>query len=304
MSSNKVAIAPHWVSSVATAIENAGAVAVNMAEDVTALIWTDYTQPALLEKTIKDNPQLEWVQLPYAGVDAFAHIIQMAPQFTSAKGAYAEPVAEHALALCLALGRAIPERVRAKSWGGRFAVSLYDSNVVIIGGGGITTSLLEQLAPFRAKTTVVRNSAEALSGATRTVQFEKLDSVLPEADFVVVAAALTAETQGVINSRTLALMKPSSYLINVARGKHVVLPDLLAALKAGVIAGAALDVTDPEPLPTGHPGWDEPKLLITPHTADTPEQVDRLFATRVELNTKAFLGAGPWVGQVSKTLGY
>jgi phosphoglycerate dehydrogenase-like enzyme len=299
-----IAIEPVWSPSVARSIEESGGAAVRISSKVEALIWTDYSQPDLLAKTLAENPQLTWVQLPWAGVDAFGDIIRMQPRFTCAKGAYAEPVAEHALALCLALGRAIPDRVRARSWGKSFAKSLYDSKFVIIGAGGITASLLEQLAPFRVSATVVRNSNEPMPGAGRTLQLSDLGSALPEADFVVIAASLTAETRGVINSETLALMKPTSYLVNIARGGHVVLDDLLDALNRGVIAGAALDVTDPEPLPDGQPAWDASKLIITPHTADTPEQVQPLFARRVAQNTRAYLGTGPWVGEVSKTLGY
>ena len=100
------------------------------------------------------------------------------------------------------------------------------------------------------------------------------------------------------------MMKPTAFLVNVARGKHVVTADLTSALAAGVIAGAAVDVTDPEPLPDGHPLWIEPRIIITPHTADTPEQVTRLFAERIRLNTQAFLGKGGWVGVVDVEAGY
>jgi len=304
MPKKPIAIEPVWSSSVAQSIEDAGAQAVRLSSDAEALIWTDYGQPKLLAQILMDNPQLTWVQLPWAGVDAFGEIIRMAPRFTCAKGAYAEPVAEHALALCLALGRAIPDRVRAKTWGTSFAKSLYDSTFVIVGGGGITASLLTQLAPFRVKTIVVRNTNIPMPGASRTLQLSDLSAAIPEADFVVIAASLTEETRGVINRETLALMKPTSYLVNIARGSHVILSDLLEALGEGVIAGAALDVTDPEPLPDSHPAWNESKLIITPHTADTPEQVEPLFAHRVFENTRAYLGTGHWVGEVSKTLGY
>jgi phosphoglycerate dehydrogenase-like enzyme len=99
-------------------------------------------------------------------------------------------------------------------------------------------------------------------------------------------------------------MKTSAYLVNVARGGHIVTDDLLDALQKRVIAGAAIDVTDPEPLPDGHPLWSEPNCLITPHTADTPEQVTRLLADRIGENVRAFVGNGDWVGLVDPQKGY
>lgn len=300
----RIAIEPLAKPDFEAAVVAAGGSPSKIDHSVRGLIWTDYHDPDLLSKTLDENPQLTWVQLPFAGVDAFSDLLKRPLRFTCAKGAYREPVAEHALALMLALGRAIPERVRAKTWGEKFAVSLYESHVVILGGGGISEELVNLLAPFGAEVTVVRNSTQPISGATRTVTFDAFETWLPEADFVVIAAALTPQTAGVINSHSLALMKSTAYLVNVARGKHVVTEDLLDALKHHRIAGAALDVTDPEPLPDGHPLWLQENLIITPHTADTPEQVTRMFAERIRINTLAFLGSGSWEGEVDPLLGY
>jgi phosphoglycerate dehydrogenase-like enzyme len=204
----------------------------------------------------------------------------------------------------LALGRTIPERVRATSWGEKFAVSLYESKVLIVGGGGITAELLRLLEPFGCSVTVVRNSKNAMPGATVTTGLDKLDEHLAEADFVVVAAALTPLTEGLFDSNRFTKMKSTAYFVNIARGKHVVTEDLAKALVSGQIAAAALDVTDPEPLPDGHPLWNLSNCLITPHTADTPDQVTRLLAQRIAANVKAFCAGGVMVGLVDKTLGY
>jgi phosphoglycerate dehydrogenase-like enzyme len=107
-----------------------------------------------------------------------------------------------------------------------------------------------------------------------------------------------------MDARRLALMKNTGYLVNVARGGHVITDDLIRALQDGVIAGAALDVTDPEPLPEGHALWSTPNCLITPHTADTPAQVTRLLAERIHVNAKAFIQGHEWVGLVDPNLGY
>lgn len=300
----KVSIEPKSFVEYEQAVRAAGAELSEFGNDVAALIWTDYARPEALADLLKANPQVEWVQLPFAGVDAFADILKHPVKFTSAKGSYREPVAEHALALCLALARKLPERVTAKSWGKKFAVSLYDSHIVIVGGGGITEELLLLLAPFKTRISVVRKHAVHLEGATETVGFDQLDNYLALADFVILAAALTDETLFLMDDCRFELMKPTAYLVNIARGKMVDQQALLRALEGSVIAGAATDVTYPEPLPNGHELWDAPNLIITPHTADTNAQVIRLFCKRIDENVKAWLGQSQWVGEVDPNLGY
>ncbi len=304
---NLVALEPKQFPAYLEAIESAGAKVVPIGLEVRALVWTDYANPQGLADTLAANPQLEWVQLPFAGVDAFSEIIQAKPIFTSAKRSYSEPVAEHALMLCMALGRILPDRIRATSWGKKHADSLFDAEVLIIGGGGIAEQLVEMLLPFRSKITVVRKRPEAafLSDFTgRIVGFEELDAELPKAQFVVLACALTDETRFLFNSDRFALMRADSYLVNIARGEVVDQDALLSALSSGQIAGAATDVTYPEPLPEGHPMWSEPRLIITPHTADTLPQVTRLFSERLRVNVSAWLSGIELTGVVDKELGY
>jgi phosphoglycerate dehydrogenase-like enzyme len=299
-----VSIEPKSFDEYAKAVVGAGAQVVPLSSQVGALIWTDYSQPQALKELLEANRQIEWVQLPFAGVDAFVDVLQHPVVFTSAKGSYRQPVAEHALALCLALGRKLPDRVLAKSWGKKFAVSLYDSHIVIVGGGGISEELVSLLAPFNTRVSVVRKHPKEIEGASETVGFDRLDEFLALADFVVLAAALTDETLYLFNERRFSLMKASAYLVNIARGKMVDSAALLKALESGAIAGAAVDVTDPEPLPDGHALWSAPNLIITPHTADTNAQVVRLFSQRIDENVKAWLQGKDWVGLVDKQLGY
>lgn len=304
---NFVALEPKQFPAYLEAIESVGAKVVPIGPEVRALVWTDYANPQGLANCLAENPQLEWVQLPFAGVDAFGEIIKSSPVFTSAKRSYSEPVAEHALMLCMALGRILPERIRAKSWGKKHADSLFDAEVLIIGGGGIAEQLVEMLMPFRSKITVVRKRPQAqfLAGFNgRVVGFDQLDAELPKAQFVVLACALTHETRFLFDSTRFALMRPDSYLVNIARGEVVDQEALLAALASGQIAGAATDVTYPEPLPEGHPMWSEPKLIITPHTADTLPQVTRLFSERLRVNVAAWLNGQALAGEVDKDLGY
>lgn len=305
MADNLVAIEPKSFPEYEKALERGGAKLTPMGSDVRGLIWTDYSSPESLGKLMNANPQLEWVQLPFAGVDAFAVLFDRDVFFTSAKGAYKEPVAEHALMLALALGRSLPIRIKASSWGKKDAFSFYDSKVLLIGAGGISEELIKLLAPFRADITVVRNNPELpLSGAKTVAGLDKLDELLPTADLVIVTCALTELTRGLINYQRLSKFKPTAYLVNIARGPIVVSDDLLRALDDGLLAGAGLDVTDPEPLPDGHAFFGRDDLILTPHTADTKEIVTRLFAVRIEHNVKAFLGNGQWLGEVNPVLGY
>lgn len=304
MANKLIAIEPKSFPEYEAAVVSAGGVLAPLSVEVEGLVWTDYSKPAQLAAVLAENPQLRWVQLPFAGVDAFADVLSDGLIFTSAKGAYREPVAEHALALSLALMRIIPERVRAKTWGRKFADTLYETRVLIFGGGGITEELLKLLAPFRSDVRVVRKNPAPMAGASAVVAFENLNDELQQADLVILAAALTPETAGLFDATKFSVMKESAYLVNIARGPMVVISDLIAALEQGQIAGAALDVTDPEPLPDGHPLWDAKNIIITPHSADTKPMVIRLFSERLVENTKAFLGLGEWVGRVDSKSGY
>ncbi|MDJ0323661.1 D-isomer specific 2-hydroxyacid dehydrogenase family protein [Cryobacterium sp. PH31-AA6] len=304
-----IAVMPRPAEVFTTAVRAAGGEVAELSPATRGLIWLSYRQADLLGSTLAAHPQIQWVQLPWAGVDAFSGILaeQDRPDllWTSAKGAYAQPVAEHALALSLALLRVLPARVRASSWStvpeGR---SLYGRSVVIIGAGGIALELIRLLEPFGTRITVVRRSDKPVPGADRTVATGALAEVLPGADLVIVAAALTKDTRHLIGAAELALMRPDAYLVNIARGPLVDTDALTAALAGGVIAGAALDVTDPEPLPDGHPLWGEPRCLITPHSADTPEMTAPLLAERIRLNVRAFLADGRFVGVVDPRTGY
>jgi phosphoglycerate dehydrogenase-like enzyme len=304
---SKIALEPRQFPAYAEAIVRAGGDLSPLASDVEALVWTDYARPDLLREALDANPQLRWVQLPFAGVDAFQHLFDYPVTFTSAKRSYSEPVAEHALMLCMALGRVIKRRSLAKSWGKKHADSLYDANVLIVGGGGIAQELVKLLAPFRANVTVVRKRPDEPFehfGQLTVVGFDQLDGELPKAQFVVLACALTDETRFLFGQPRLELMAPGSYLVNVARGEVIDQDALLTALASGRLGGAGIDVTYPEPLPDGHPLWGQENLIITPHTADTMEIVTGLFAKRLGENVAAWITETELVGIVSKELGY
>jgi phosphoglycerate dehydrogenase-like enzyme len=300
----RCAVAPGPPSTaIIDAIVAGGGVIVEPAE-ADALVWTDPQDGPGLGRTLAGAPGVRWVQLPFVGVDAFTSLLDDSRVWTSPKGAFAEPVAEHALALGLAGLRHLPTRARAREWGEQAGRRLMGGRVTVVGGGGIAEALLRLLAPFKVEATVVRRHVRPVAGATRVVGADRLHDALPGADLVFLALALTPETTGIIGGAELDLMEPHAWLINVARGRHVVTDDLVATLRRRSIGGAALDVTEPEPLPADHPLWQLDNCLITPHTANTWAMAEPLFAARVAENVGRFRRGEELLGRVNPRLGY
>lgn len=300
-----VAVAPDapWLRE---ALGTAGIPAGAPGPDTRGLVWLGFHDPAGLGAVLARCPAVTWVQLPSAGVDDFvaAGVLDPRIMWTSAKGAYARPVAEHALALLLASLRELPRRVRAEHWGQPGGRALYGRRVLVIGAGGVGLEVVRLLRAFGADVTVVRRTPVPVPGARQTVGADDLTAVLPDADAVIVAAAATNETRALLGARELALLPADAVLVNVARGSLVDTAALLACLRSGHLGAAALDVTDPEPLPTGHPLWREARVIVTPHTADTWEMIRPLLIERVVTNARRFVGGEPLVGVVDVVAGY
>jgi phosphoglycerate dehydrogenase-like enzyme len=305
-----IAVLPRPKDLFVDAAREAGASIEPLSERTRGVIWLSAGRQDELREILQANPGIAWVQLPWAGVDAFSGLLEEyagreLPLWTSAKGAYSEPVAEHALALTLSTLRFIPAKARATSWEPVMrGTSLYGRKIVLIGAGGIAHEFIRLVAPFETDITVVRRTDAPVAGAARTVTAAQLDDVLPGADVVVVAAALAATSASLIGERQLALMKPSAVLVNIARGGIVDTDALVAALHDGTIAGAGVDVTAPEPLPDDHALWQAPNTVVTMHAADTPDMTGPLLASRVRANVTAFLGDGDFVGVVDTEAGY
>jgi len=274
--------------------------------DAGALVFGHHAAPDWLTDLLEDNPQLAWVQLPWAGIEPYVDVVRRFADrtWTCGKGVYAEPVAEHALALALAGFRRLHEFSRATTWTEGAGTNLLGARVVILGGGGITTSLLRLLEPFHCHVTVVRQTPAAMPGAAEVVGVDGLDAALDGAQLLVLALALTPETVGLIDRARLERLDPGAWVVNVARGGHIVTDDLVAVLAEGRIGGAALDVTDPEPLPPDHPLWTEPRCLITPHTANTIAMAEPLLRDRVADNVRRWIAGDELIGYVDPAAGY
>jgi phosphoglycerate dehydrogenase-like enzyme len=285
------------------AVRDGGGTPSDIAE-AECLIWTDAREAGGLRSLLDDNPQVRWVQLPFAGIEPFVDSLDHDRLWTCGKGVYAEPVAEHALALALAGMRGIGHYARSTRWSGPIGRNLLGGRVTILGGGEITRSLVRLLRPWGAHLTVVRRHPRPMDGVADVVGQDELLPALERSDVIILALALTPETEHIIDAAALATIPDHAWLVNVARGQHVDTDALVDALRDGTLGGAALDVTDPEPLPDDHPLWSLPNVIVTPHVGNTPEMGRVLLAARVRDNVRRFAEGRPLLGPVDVELGY
>jgi len=206
------------------------------------------------------------VQTLTAGYDRVAGLLRGGVTLCTARGLHDSSTAEHALGLILAAQRELPRWVRAQEagrWEHAHTRSLAGSRVLIVGYGSIGSALESRLRACEAETVRVARRArpdEKVSGVA------DLDGLLPSADIVVLTTPLTAETRGLLDARRLALLPDGALVVNISRGPVLDTSAILAQTASGRLR-AALDVTDPEPLPPGHPLWHSPGTIITPHVA-------------------------------------
>jgi phosphoglycerate dehydrogenase-like enzyme len=252
-----------------------------------------------------DFPELpasvRWVQLQSAGIEPWIERIRATPDvtFTTAVGAYATQVAELALGLLIAGIRGFNRYARAWSWDPQDSGTLEGSKVAVIGAGGIGRELIRMLEPHDVEIIAVTRS-----GRDGTLPVGRIGEIWSQADHFVVCAPATDATRHLIGAPELWVMKPHSWVINIARGSLIDTDALVQALASGIIGGAGLDVTDPEPLPNGHPLWASPHALITPHVANPPSMMDRDLAKRVRENVRRYTAGEELLALVDLDQGY
>jgi phosphoglycerate dehydrogenase-like enzyme len=239
------------------------------------LVISGLWQDGLLDRA----KRLGFIQSIGAGTDQFSReaLTQHGVRLASARGVNARAVSEHAMALILALSRRLPEardNQRKRVWRGMISDlsqredEIGSKTLLIVGLGDIGGRLARLAKAFDVHVVGLRRDPAAGRGAADAVHpMGELKSLLPEADFVVLSCPLTRETENLLNAEALGLMKPSAYLVNVARGRVVDEAALVEALAARRIAGAGIDVTAEEPLAPSSPLWGMEHVLITPHTA-------------------------------------
>ena len=231
---------------------------------------------------------------------------------TNGSGNHAINISEHVLALMLAFARQLPALVRAqdeRQWRPPKISTLFElsgQTLAVVGAGALGCAVATRAAAFGMRVLGVRRTPDGTlpPGFASMAALADLDAVLREADHVVITLPLTGETRGLFSTARLAAMKPGAHLYNVGRGAIVDSAALLAALRSGHLAGAGLDVTDPEPLPADSPLWSEPGVIVSAHSSgQTPRSWQRYEALLLE-NIRRFQSGEPLLNVVDKRLGY
>lgn len=270
-------------------------------------------------KKIPEIPDsVAFVQHCFTGVDQLiaAGVIRAGgPRWANTAGAFARPVAESALGLMLSQAHHHKRFALAGTWDVARELDetqawLYSppaatpKEVAIVGAGGIGRELIALLRPFGVDITAVNRSGRDVPGADRTLAMADADAVWSSADFIVLILPLTDETRGLVDAAKFRAMKSSAILVNVGRGATVVTDDLVAALETGEIAGAGLEVMDPEPLPDGHRLFELPNATLTPHMAASYGVAQWHVADVVKANVEALKAGRPLVTEVDPKAGY
>lgn len=261
--------------------------------------------------------KLKWIHSSAAAVHQlmFPELVASDVMVTNARAVHAPVVAEHALALIFALAKRLSQcrdYQAQKVWAQQLLLDqrptpreLDGATVCLIGLGSIGREFVRRARALGMKIMAIREHPErGPDSADAVYSRAQLSQCLPQADFVVLAAPLTPETRHIIDARALAALRPDSYLINVSRGPLIDDDALVAALRSGRIAGAALDVFAEEPLPPASPYWTLPNVLITPHTAAVTEKLWARHFSLISENLKRFFAGQPLLGLVDKTRGY
>jgi len=258
--------------------------------------------------------ELRWVQAMSAGVESLVAqpaLVDGPAVLTNMAGMYGTAIADHVLAMTLALVRGLPqwiEHQRAGAWADGDAVpqdELHGKTMLVLGLGGIGREVAKRAHACGMRVLATDPHATTIPAfVERVAEPAALDAILPDADVVVVCLPLTPQTRGLFGRERLHGMKRGALLVNVARGAIVDTAALTAALEAGELGGAALDVVDPEPLPADNPLWTNPRVLLTPHVAGrSPISATRRFEMFAE-NMRRFARGLPLLNVVDKRAGY
>lgn len=260
--------------------------------------------------------RLRWLASFSAGVEDCMDVPAVRDQrlmMTNMRGIDSPVIAEHAIALLLALAHGLDRFALDTSQGvmnranaGRIRMQFLEGKTMLVAGlGGIGTEIAKRASGLGMEVVATRQGGSGKPDFVRYVgQPDELLKLARDADVIVCALPLTPETTGLFNAEFFAVLKPSAYFINIARGGSVVTADLVAALNSGRLAGAGLDVTEPEPLPADHPLWKSPRVLITPHissSSDLPGEARWTVATE---NMRRYAAGEPMLSVVDLARGY
>lgn len=261
------------------------------------------------ERLRERAPRLRWIQTTGAGIDGLLPLDWLPADIaltnnTGAHGAKAEDSCAMAISL---LNARLPQLIasqRAHAWQPIFTTPVAGKTVVVIGFGDLGQGAGRAAKKLGARVLAVTRSGKAARPADAAYATKDLDRVLPKADFVVVTTPLTAETRNLLSRERLNLLKPEAGVVNIGRSPVVDYEALREKLEKGELAGAVLDVFQPEPLPADSPFWDTPNLIALPHVScDDPRYIEHLLDFWFE-NLKRFLAGRRLVNTVDRRLGY
>jgi phosphoglycerate dehydrogenase-like enzyme len=271
---------------------------------------------SLRARQLAAAPKLKWIHSTAIGVAQlmYPELRDSGILVTNPRGIFSLPVAEHAMGLLLALARNFPDSVRYQDrahwsqqdlWDRYPLTELNGKLLLIVGFGSIGRELARRAGAFAMRVWGVSRSGQGdASLAEKIVPVGQLREVLPFADYLAISAPETPETRHLLGAEEISLLKPAACVINVARGSLLDQSALIAALQQKRLAGAALDVTEPEPLPADHPLWKVPNLFLTPHTSAISDRLwPRQTALLLDLLERWFDGRDP-INQVDLRRGY
>lgn len=303
-----------WLAGAAPGVELVGAQTEAAAADLVA--GADALIGFCSADLLAAGTSLRWIQLPYAGAErclAIPAVRERGLLVTNAQRVYGPEIAEHALAMLLNFSRGLYRYRTAQDAGtwDRARVpeeqlwELTGRTMLVVGLGGIGTEVARRAHALGMEVIATRNSRrEGPPYVSYVGLADELMSLTPRADVVVNAAPLTPATTGLFDADFFRAMKPTAYFINVGRGRSVLTADLIQALEEGWIAGAGLDVTEPEPLPPEHALWTAPNVIITPHVAaGSDRRVERLWIVLRE-NLRRYAAGEPMLSVVGVERGY
>jgi phosphoglycerate dehydrogenase-like enzyme len=272
---------------------------------------------SLRPEQFQQAEKLRWIHSPSTGVQQFMlpEVIASSVVITNGRTIHGMVVAEHAMALILALAKRLPSALRyqqQRTWGqgamgeeSPMPRELADATLLLLGAGSIGREVIPRAKAFGMKIIVVReNVQKGAEGADEVHSTSELDGLLPQADFVLVTLPTTSSTQAILNRERLSKMKSEAYLVNVSRGALIDEPALLECLQKKQIGGAALDVFSAEPLPAESPFWSLENLLITPHTAALARNLWQRHHALIADNLRRYLAGEPLRNVVDKQKGY
>ena len=258
----------------------------------------------------KISPNLKWIHCISAGINHLIPLDWMHKELvlTNNSGVHSKKAGEYGLMSVLMLQNHLPKIItnqKNKKFLSLFSNPILGKTVVVVGTGALGGSMIKLLAPLGAKIIGVNKKGNNVEGCSKVITTDKIDSVLPEADILYLALPETPDTKNLMNRKRLNLLKSSCGIVNIGRQSAVDYDVLCEKLTKNELAGAILDVFEPEPIQTDSKLWDTPNLIITPHvSSDDGESYVRLTLELFIKNLKLFIANKPLVNQINRKLGY